>query len=106
MAEKKEVLECGNVVICYDYYSDLTYYLLHIDLDGDLNGKKKKLTIRWKSNYYCCYYYDYNKKGLFVFLFGPKLETIYGTPFAPTSLTNCLKVIIVWSEQDINRKEQ
>ncbi len=38
------------------------------------------------SNYYCCYYY-YDKKGLVVFLFGPKLETIYGTPFVPTSLT-------------------
>ncbi len=64
--------------MCYDYYySNLTYYLLQIDLD---EWKKKKLTIRWKSNYYCCcYYYDYDKKGLFVFLFGPKLETIDGT---------------------------
>ncbi len=39
----------------------------------------------------CYYYYDYDKKGLFVFLFGPKLETIDGTPMClPHSL-------IVWT---------
>ncbi len=36
--------------------------------------------------------------------FCPKLETRYGTALA--YLTNCLKVIIVWSEQDVNKKEQ
>ncbi len=54
--------------------------------------KKKKLIITWRSNYYCCCYsYDYDEKGLVVFLFGPKIETI------DTPLTNCLKVIIVWA---------
>ncbi len=29
--------------MCYDYYySNLTYYLLQIDLDGDLNEWKKE----------------------------------------------------------------
>ncbi len=28
--------------MCCDYYSNLTYYLLQIDLDGDLNEWKKK----------------------------------------------------------------
>ncbi len=65
--------------MCYDYYSNLTYTFLQIDLDGDLNEwKKKKLAIRWRTNYYCGYY-DYDKEGLFVFLFGPKLDTRYGT---------------------------
>ncbi len=40
----------GNVVMCYDYYSNLTYYLLQIDLDGwDLNEwKKKKVSHKMK----------------------------------------------------------
>ncbi len=44
----------------YDYYSNLTYYLLQIDLDRDLNEWKKEKKVNY---YYCCwyYYYDYNK---------------------------------------------
>ncbi len=35
--------------MCYDYYSNLTYYLLQIDLDGDLNEWKKEKKVNNKT---------------------------------------------------------
>ncbi len=43
----------------------------------DIPKSTSGVTIRWRSNYYCCYYSDYHNNGLFVFLFDPKLATIY-----------------------------
>ncbi len=56
-----------------------------------MNERKKKLTIRWRSKYYSCYFYDYDKNGFFVFLFGPKLETIWTHCAYPTESNYCLK---------------